>query len=571
MIDGKMVAASLRLPPSVVGDGRKTLKELIGELNSDPKRGEEHEKPLTKVKINDNMLNAISRQGFKLHSIIPKGEKVYLRENANLSTGGTDIDYTDKVCRENIEIFERAAASLNLNICGIDVCHEDLAIPLKDKGIIMEVNAGPGIRMHHYPYEGSSRPVGEAIVNMMFKNSPKSIPIVAVTGTNGKTTTTRIIGHTLSCMGYSVGMTTTSGIYVNDKCIHKGDDTGYESAKTVLMNKDVEVAVLETARGGIIRNGLCYDLADVGIVTNISEDHLGLDGINTIEDLANVKSLVLEAVKKDGYSVINGDDPVSLDILNRVKGNPIIFSKDKDNPYLRENIKKGGYGVYINDQSIYVEKDKKIFYVTDIKDIPITLNGALDYNVENALGACSALVGLGVDYCTIAKGLRSFKGDEENNPGRFNVFEVNGGKVVLDYGHNIEGYKAVIRGLKRLPHNRLIGVIGVPGDRMDSNVVEVGRISGNFFDYIVVKEDKEKRGRMTGEIAEILKKGIDESSISNENVTTILDEVSALKAALDMMNPGDIVVVFFEDFDGVRALIKNYIKTEYRDDIPKLG
>ena len=571
MIDGKMVAASLRLPPSVVGDGKKTLKELIGILNMDPKRGEEHEKPLTKVKLNDSLTNTISRQGFKLHSIIPKGEIVYLRENANLSTGGIAIDYTDRVCKENIEIFERVAASLNLNICGIDVCHEDLATPLQDKGIIMEVNAGPGIRMHHYPYEGSSRPVGEAIVNMMFKNSPKSIPIVAVTGTNGKTTTTRIIGHTLSCMGYNVGMTTTSGIYIKDKCIHKGDDTGYESAKTVLMNKEVEVAVLETARGGIIRNGLCYDLADVGIITNISEDHLGLDGINTIQDLANVKSLVVEAVKKDGYSVINGDDPVSLDVLNRVKGNPIIFSKDKDNPYLRDNINQGGYGVYINDKSIYVEKNKKIFYVADIDEIPITLNGALDYNIENALAACSALVGLGVDYCTIAKGLKSFKCDEESNPGRFNVFEVNGGKVVLDYGHNIEGYKAVIRGLKRLPHNKLIGVIGVPGDRMNSNVEEVGRISGNFFDYIVIKEDKEKRGRMTGEIADILKKGIDESSINSENVITILDEVSALKVALDMMNPGDIVVVFFENFDGVRTLIKNYTKMEYMNDMPKLG
>lgn len=571
MIDGKMVAASLRLPPSVKGDGRKTLKELIVLLNEDPKRGEEHEKPLTKIKINDSLINTILRQGFKLHSIVPEGKIVYLRENANLSTGGIAVDCTDKVCRENIEIFERVAASLSLNICGIDVCHEDLAVPLQNKGIIMEVNAGPGIRMHHYPYEGSSRPVGEAIVNMMFKNSPKSIPVVAVTGTNGKTTTTRIIGHTLSCMGYNVGMTTTSGIYLNDKCIHKGDDTGYESAKTVLMNKDVEVAVLETARGGIIRNGLCYDLADVGIVTNISEDHLGLDGVNTIEDLANVKSLVLEAVKKDGYSVINGDDPISLEILSRVKGNPIIFSKDKDNPYLRDNIKQGGYGIYINDKSIYVEKNKKIFYVADIKDIPITLDGALDYNVENALAACSALVGLGVDYCTIAKGLKEFKCDEESNPGRFNVFEVNGGKVILDYGHNIEGYKAVIRGLEKLPHNKLIGVIGVPGDRMDSNVAEMGKISGNFFDYIVIKEDKEKRGRMTGEIADILKRGINESSINSENVTTILDEVSALKTALDMMNSGDIVVVFFENFDGVRTLIKNYKSPEYVNDVPKLG
>lgn len=562
MVNGKMVAAALRLPPFVIGDGKSTLKELIRNINEDKERGEDHEKPLTKIKIDEDLVETIGKQNLKLNSIIPVDEKVYLREKANISTGGVSIDCTEDVCIENIEIFERIASAIGLNICGIDLCHEDLAIPLTNNGIIMEVNAAPGIRMHQYPYIGESRQVGEAIINMMFKECPKTIPVISVTGTNGKTTTTRLIGHTLSILGYKVGMATTGGIYINGKCIHKGDDTGYESAQTILMNKDVEVAVLETARGGIIRKGLRYDLADVGVITNITDDHLGLDNINTIEDLAKVKSLVVEAVKKEGYSVINGDDPISLDILARAKGNLIIFSRDKENPYLRDNIKKGGYGVYINNKSMYIEKDKKIFYIADIDEVPITLNGVLEYNIENALAAASALVGLGVDYCLIAKGLKTFTGDEAKNPGRFNIFEINGGKVILDYGHNIEGYKAVIRGLKKLPHNRFIGVIGVPGDRLDSNILDVGKISGDFFNYVFVKEDKDTRGRARGEVANILEKGLSLSQIDRNSISTILDEVKALKLALDMMESGDIVVVFFEDFEALRELLKNYKKEQ---------
>lgn len=559
MVDGKLVAASLRLPPYVIGNGKDDIKSLIYELNSDERRGEDHEKSLTKVKIDSIVTKTLDKYGYELDDIPKINEKIFLRENANISTGGVAVDVTEKICKENVILFERVAKSLDLNICGIDVCAMDLSIPLYNQnGVVIEVNAAPGLRMHHYPFEGKQRDVAGAIVEMMFKHKLKSIPLASITGTNGKTTTTRLIYHTLKIMGYKVGMTTTSGIYINDICIDKGDDTGFESGRTVLMNKEVEVAVLETARGGLIRNGLCYDLADVGVITNVSDDHLGIDGIETVEQIANVKSLVTEAVKEDGYSVLNGDDPISMSLLERAKGNIIIFSKYDDNKYLLDNIKNGGYGVYVKNNSIYIEQNKKIFYIADIDEIPITFNGLLKHNIENSLAACSALVGLGVDYCTIAKGIKTFRCNEENNPGRFNVFNVNDGKVILDYGHNLDGYKAVLSSLKKMQHNKIIGVIGVPGDRLDYQVKEVGRYCGEMLDKIYVKEDKDRRGRENGEIAQLLKEGI--MSSENNKVSIVLDEELALKEALNSMDKGDIVVVFFEEYEELVKIIKSYKK-----------
>ncbi|MEW8956448.1 cyanophycin synthetase [Clostridium sp.] len=557
MIDGNMVAASLRLPPYIVGDGCKTIKDLIEELNKDTRRGEHHEKPLTKVKIDNTLIEVIKKYGYKLESIPKVKEKVFLRDNANISTGGVAVDVTDKVCVENIILFERIARTIDLNVCGIDISGKTLSIPLNaQNGVVMEVNAAPGIRMHHYPYEGTCRDVAGKIVDMMFKNDEKSVPLVSITGTNGKTTTTRLISHILQNRGYKVGMTTTSGIYINDLCIDKGDDTGFESGRTVLMNKEVEVAVLETARGGLVRNGLCYDLADVGVLTNVSDDHLGIDGMNTIEDIAHVKSLVIEAVKDDGYSVINGDDPVSVSLIERAKGETIIFSRYDDNPYVLENTKKGNYGVYIKNNSIYIEKEKRVFYIADLDEIPMTFNGVLIHNVENALAACSALVGLKVDYCSIAKGLKSFQCNEEKNPGRFNMFEINGGTVVLDYGHNLDGYKAVLSSLKKIPHNNIIGIIGVPGDRLDYQVRNVGKLCGEFLDSIYIKEDKDKRSRKSGEIAKLLEEGVKLSG--NRNFTTVLNEEEALKIAIDNMKEKDILVVFFEDYEPLLDIVKNY-------------
>lgn len=558
VVNGEVIAAALRLPPFIVGDGSRNIRSLIDEINVDPKRGNGHEKPLTRITIDDVLVNRLDEEGYSLETIPPSGTKMYLRGNANLSTGGIAIDYTDKICEENKDICRRAASALGLNICGIDVCCEDISKPIIGNGAIIEINSAPGIRMHHYPSEGKERNVAGAIVNMMFKGGLSAIPIISVTGTNGKTTTTRLIGHVLSCAGYNVGMTTTGGIYINNRCIEKGDTTGYESAMSVLLNKEVEVAVLETARGGIIRNGLAYDMADVGVITNITEDHLGLDGIMNIEDLAHVKSLVAEAVKDDGYAVINGDDPVSLTVLDRIKSNLVIFTKNENNPAMRNNIMSGGIGVYLKDGVIYFQKGEEHVKIISTKSIPITLRGKVKFNIENCLAAAAALVSLGIAPRIISKGLGSFYCDEESNPGRFNIFNLEGISVILDYGHNKEGYRAVTEALKNMKYKRLVGIIGVPGDRLDSDIIEVGRIAGESFDQIYIKEDDDKRGRGKGEVAELLRLGVLQAGcIAEENITVMDNEREALTKTIENAKPGDIIMVFLEKYEPLLQIVKD--------------
>lgn len=405
------------------------------------------------------------------------------------------------------------------------------------------------------------------IKNDLREAEPRSIPILAVTGTNGKTTTTRLISYVMAKAGFKVGSTTTDGIYINGKCVFEGDTTGPRSAAVVLANNEVEVAVLETARGGMIRDGLAYDLADIAVITNITDDHLGVDGINTIEELAKVKALVGEAVKADGWVVINGDDIVSISILNRIKSNLIVFSQDKNNEVLAESIKKGGYGVYIDNDNLCIENQRSFLSIMRVKDIAITLKGALKYNIQNAMAACAALIGFGVEPSVIKEGFETFKCNEELNPGRFNSFDVNGILTILDYGHNIEGYKSVIEGLMNIEHNKLIGVIGVPGDRLDRTTLEVGRISGSVFDRIFIKEDKDRRGREPGEIAELLKKGVLDSGFNIGNLDIILDERDALEAAIDSANKGDIVIIFFEDYSPLLNLVKEKMDMKVAEDV----
>lgn len=557
VVNGSVVAVSERIPPYVVGDGVKTVMELIECINEDDIRGEGHEKPLTKIKIDEELKAYINKSNCTLSSILPKNKKLILRENGNLSTGGKSIDCTDLICKENVDICERAASTIGLDICGVDVCCSDIGKPLfESDGAIIEMNAAPGIRMHHYPGKGKSRNVAGAILDMMFPKF-KSIPLVSVTGTNGKTTTARLIAHILSKAGYKVGVTTTGGIYIDNKCICKGDTTGYLSAKTVLENNEVEAAVLETARGGIIKKGLAYDLADVAVITNITEDHLGMNGIGCLGDLAYVKALVGEAVKKEGYVVLNADDLVSKSIINRMKSCIVMFSKDKNNMILRENIHRGGYGVYIHEDIMYLEKKDQIIPIIPIEDIKVSLNGKLVYNIENAMAACAAAIGLNIDYAVIKEGLKSFYCDTSFNPGRFNIYDLNGIKVVLDYGHNVEGYKAVIEAVKNFKYKRLVGIIGVPGDRSDESIEKVGRIAGKSFDYIYIKEDKDKRGRKSGAVASILKKGIMKTGFSTKKVETILNEKVALERAINTAKEGDFIIIFFEEMESLTKLLQS--------------
>ena len=559
VIGGKVVAVAQRIPPYIIGNGKNTIYELIKELNRDERRGDGHEKPLTKVKIDKELKNNINKEGYTLGDILPKGQKLELRHNANLSTGGVAIDCTDLICNETKEICERVAKAIGIDICGIDICCKDISKPLNDNEGIMEVNAAPGIRMHQYPYKGKSRNVAKAIVDMMFKEDNGNIPIISITGTNGKTTTTRLIAHTLSLSGKKVGMTTTGGIYINNKCIDKGDTTGYYSAKTVLTNKEVEVAVLELARGGLIKAGLPYDLADVGIITNVTEDHLGLGGINTLEDMAYVKALVGEAVKKDGYVVINADDEASINIIDRMRSRIILFTKNKNNPIISQYLNHENLVLYLDNDTIYLQNLNQNKAIINVNKVPITLGGKLTYNIENAMASIAALIALGLDVNTIRQGLESFN-NEEQNPGRFNVYDVHGTNVILDYGHNIEGYKAVLESVKKMNYKRIIGVIGVPGDRTDSSTLKIGNICGKNFDYIYIKEDRDTRGRKNGEIADLLKKGVLEAGFKNSNISIVLDEEEALKKAIDFSQPGDLVIMFFEEFEPAANIVKEKIK-----------
>ncbi|MGL4570282.1 MAG: cyanophycin synthetase [Clostridium sp.] len=563
IVNNKFVAASLRIPPKVYGDGKSTVKELVDILNGNPLRGEDHEKPLTKVKIDDEMKNLIKELGYTLESIPLKGEEVILRRNANLSTGGIAIDCTDEISEENKNICIRAAKIIGLDICGVDITAKNITEPLSGQGVIMEINAAPGIRMHHYPTDGKPHDVGEEIVKYLYENNMKNIPLVSITGTNGKTTTTRLIAYVLKLMGNTVGMTSTDGIYIGNECIDVGDDTGYDSAKAVLLNKDVDVAVLETARGGMIKKGLAYDLADVGVITNITGDHLGLNEINDLEELSFVKSLVVEAIKPDGHSVINADDYWSTKIIDRIKGEPIYFSKSRDNKLIQKNIEEGKIAVFIENDMLCVINNNKKYNVIKLDDIPITLNGKLKFNIENVLAACSALVGIGVDYCMIARGFSKFMLDANHNSGRFNIYEVDDKKVILDYGHNTDGYRAIFDALKGMEHNKLIGVIGIPGDRSDEMAREIGQISSENLDSIIIKEDRDRRGRERGEICNIIKMGIDNSA----KCKIILDESEAFREALKISNKGDIVVVFFEELAPLIKVLDDINKGEIQEDI----
>ncbi|MEN2775455.1 cyanophycin synthetase [Acetivibrio clariflavus] len=550
VVGNKVSAAAERRPPFVTGDGIHTIWELVEIENSNELRGVDHEKPLTKIKLDDLAKKVLHSQGCDENYIPKDNEVIFLRYNSNISTGGTARDCTEEVHPLNAELAVKAAKALGLDIAGIDVCCEDISKPLyEQKGAIIEVNASPGLRMHIYPSAGESRNVAEDIINMMFPEGKEhSIPIVSVTGTNGKTTTTRLIAHVLKVQGKRVGMTTTSGIYIDGQCLMKGDNTGSVSARLLLSNKTIDAAVLETARGGIIRKGLGYDLADVGVITNISEDHLGIDGVNTLEDLAFVKSLVIEAVKSDGYAVINADDKFADYFLKRARSEVILFSKDKHNPLLNNHIEQGKMAVFIeNDEIIMINKGIKM-HLIKVQDIPITFSGMLECNIENCLAAVSALLGLNMPLEIIERGLKTFLPDTDLNAGRFNIFNMGEFKVMLDYGHNPAGIQEVVKFIKKLEAKRFVGVVGMPGDRQDSSISKAARICAGAFDRLYIKEDSDLRGRDAGEVAQIFYDAIIKCGVPKENVEIVYSEGKALEKAILDAQPGDFIVMFYEDF-----------------------
>lgn len=561
VVGEKVCAVAERRPPRVTGDGISTIAQLVEYENANPLRGEDHEKPLTLIKFDDISLNYLKTQGYSPDTILKPGQTVNLRQNGNISTGGTAKNCTREIHPKNAQYALAAAKAMGLDIAGIDFSAQDISIPIdNNRGAIIEVNAAPGLRMHIHPSEGEPVNVADAILDMMYpSNKPVSIPVAAVTGTNGKTTTTRLIRHTLSIMGYNVGMTSTSGIYIGNECVQKGDNTGPVSAEVILTNKEVDIAVLETARGGIVRRGLGYDLADVGVLINISDDHLGIDGINTIEDLAKTKALVVEAVKHDGYAVLNADDSMTPYILERTRSNVIMFSRGISNPVFKRHCKNPkNIAVYVRDSYIWIQRNNKKIPLISLDDIPITFGGIVDCNIENSLAAISALIGLNVPLNIIVKGMSTFQPDTELNPGRFNIFDMGTFKVMIDYSHNIAGYSAVVKFMQKVKAKRLVGIIGMPGDRQDSNLKEVGELCANSFHKIYIKEDIDLRGRRRGEVADIFEQSIINAGAKRENVEIIYSETEALEKAMLDAQPGDLIALFYEEFDPAIQVINRF-------------
>ncbi|MGZ5202622.1 MAG: cyanophycin synthetase [Telluria sp.] len=536
----RIAAASWRRPPFVTGDGRSTVRELVELENRNPARGEGHTNILTRIPLDDLAGQALARQGLGLDSIPAAGQEVELRGNANLSTGGTAEDVTDLLPDETRDICIRAARTIGLDVAGIDIVCQDIARPLREQnGGIIEVNAAPGIRMHQYPSRGTPRDAGAAIVDALFGDDDGRIPLVAVTGTNGKTTTTLLIEHAARTAGLSTGAATTNGVYFNGELALEGDCTGYRSARSVLSAPDVDFAVLETARGGILRRGLAYDHCDVSVVLNVSADHLGLDGVDTIEELAKVKAVVAQRARR--AVVLNAEDDRCVAMADGLadKVEVLYFALDAEHPALVRHLERGGRGAYLQDTMIVLADGVRHKAVLDVRNMPCSLGGAARYNIANALAAACALAASGFGIPEIADGLRTFVSDSKRNPLRSNVFDVDGVTVIVDYAHNSAAYAAMAEAGRAMTPGRLIGVVSAPGDRRDADLVEIGRTCAGGFDELVVYES-ENRGRRAGETSALLMQGA--RQVAPGELRCVLDVHEAIRAGLALCQKGDVLV-----------------------------
>jgi cyanophycin synthetase len=560
VINGKLVAVAQRIPAHVEGDGRSTIEQLIEITNQDPNRGDGHDNILTKITVDRTSSAVLARQGYKLDTILDKGEIAYLRATANLSTGGIAVDRTDDIHPENIWLCQRVAKIIGLDICGIDVVTPDITKPLRDvDGVIVEVNAAPGFRMHAAPSKGLPRNIAAPVLDMLFPpGTPTRIPIIAITGTNGKTTTTRLTAHICRQTGKTVGYTTTDGIYVQEYLVEKGDNTGPVSAAVILKDPTVEMAVLECARGGILRSGLAFDTCDVGIVLNVAADHLGLGDIDTIEQMSQVKGVVAETVSGDGYAILNADDPLVAAMAAKVKGKVAYFAMNPDNPLIIDHIRRGGLAAVYENGYLSILEGEWTLRLEEAVQIPVTMGGMAPFMIANALASSLACFAQGIDIELIRQGLRTFKPGVDLTPGRMNLFDLGGYHALLDYAHNPHGYEAVGGFVKNWPGKK-IGVVGGPGDRRDEDLILLGKLSAQFFDYIFVKEDFDRRGRESGEVADLIAKGVALEK-PDAPLEIILDETHAVKTALDQarQSPGSLMVLFPESVGQAIDLIKQY-------------
>lgn len=556
VINGKLVAVSQRVPAHVVGDGCLTVEELIEQTNSDPNRGEGHDNILTRIVVDRTVLSVLQRQGYSLTTVLREGEVAYLRATANLSTGGIAVDRTDDIHPYNVWLCQRVAKVVGLDIAGIDVVTDDITQPLPDTdGVIVEVNAAPGFRMHVAPSRGLPRNVAAPVIDMFYPdNAPSRVPIIAITGTNGKTTTTRLTAHIYRQTGKVVGYTSTDGVYIGEYLAQKGDNTGPQSAAMILRDPTVEIAVLESARGGILRSGLAFDTCDVGIVLNVAADHLGLGDINTIEQMAQVKGVVAETVSPDGHAVLNADDPLVAAMAEKVKGKIAYFSMQPDNPIVQEHVRRGGLAAIYDQGYLTILEGEWTLQVEAAKNVPLTMGGMAPFMIANALAGSLAAFAQGVDIEVIRQGLRTFKPSAEQTPGRMNLFNLGNYHALVDYAHNPAGYEAVGAFVKNWQGQR-IGVVGGPGDRRDEDLILLGKIAADVFEQIIVKEDDDKRGRAEGEAANLIITGIRQVN-PDARYEIILDEQRAVNIALDDAPEGSLVVVFPESVTRAISLIE---------------
>jgi cyanophycin synthetase len=547
VVGNKLVAAARREPPLVIGDGKHTVRQLVDKVNEDPRRGDGHATALTKIRFDDIAVGRLAEQGFLPDSIPEKGKRVILRNNANLSTGGSATDVTDDVHPELAARVIDAAQMVGVEICGVDVVCESVLKPLEEQhGGVVEVNAAPGLRMHITPSYGKGRDVGQAVIEHMFGPSDNGrIPVIAVTGTNGKTTTTRLAAHLLKASGLRVGMTNTDGVYVNDRQIDSGDCSGPRSARNVLMHPEVDAAVFETARGGILREGLGFDQCQVAVVTNLGQgDHLGMNYINTIDELAVLKRVIVLNVPKNGMAVLNAADPAVAAMAAHCQGAVTFFAQDKHTPKLAAHRAQGKRVVY-QDGADLVAQEGAWTHRIPFKNIPITRNGSIGFQVENVLASVAAAWAVGIAWSAIEQGLAGFISSVQGVPGRFNVFEHKGATVIADYGHNPDAMQALVQAVDNMPAKKRIALISAAGDRRDEDIRDQTRILGAAFDEVLLFQDACQRGRGEGEVMQLLREGLQGAS-RTQYVQEIHGEFTAIDTALSRLDPDDLCLILVD-------------------------
>ncbi len=561
VVGNKLVAAARREPPLVVGDGVHTVRQLVEQVNADPRRGEGHATSLTKIRFDDIAIGRLHAQGLEPESVPEKGRRVILRNNANLSTGGTATDVTDEVHPEVAARVVAAARMVGLDICGVDVVCESVLRPLEEQnGGIVEVNAAPGLRMHISPSYGKGRDVGQAVIDFMFPRGENGrVPVIAVTGTNGKTTTVRLTAHLLKAQGLRVGMTNTDGVYVNGRQTDSGDCSGPRSARNVLLHPEVDAAVFETARGGLLREGLAFDRCKVAVVTNLGiGDHLGLNYITTLEDLSVLKRVIVLNVEPDGMAVLNAADPAVASMGPHCPGDVTFFALDPNQPVLATHRAQGRRVVYVENGAIVAQKGKQIFRIP-LSQVPLTRGGVIGFQTENVLAAVGAAWAVDVSWDAIAQGLSTFISDVQGVPGRFNVFDYQGATLIADYGHNPDAIQALVNAVENMPASKRVVVISGAGDRRDEDIRDQTRILGKAFDDVVLYQDACQRGRADGEVLALLREGL-QGAPRTRHVEEIQGEFNAIDTGLARLAPGDLCLILIDQVEEALAYINEKVR-----------